>query len=32
MPGVTSPSKSDEDDLVKMASEKLVDDFAKLKP
>ncbi|MBL8716250.1 MAG: HEAT repeat domain-containing protein [Myxococcales bacterium] len=32
LPGVTSPSKSDEDDLVKMASEKLVDDFAKLKP
>lgn len=32
LPGVTSPSKSDEDDLLKMATEKLVDDFAKLKP
>jgi len=32
MPGVSSPSKSDEDDLVKMAAEKLVNDFAGLKP
>jgi hypothetical protein len=31
-PGVGSPSKSDEDDLVKMAAEKLVNDFAGLKP
>lgn len=32
MPGVSSPSKSDEDDLIKMAAEKLVNDFAGLKP
>jgi hypothetical protein len=31
MPGVTSPSKSDEDDLLKAAAEKLVNDFAGLK-
>ncbi len=31
MPGVTSPSKSDEDDLIKMATEKVVADFAQLK-
>lgn len=31
MPGVSSPSKPDEDDLVKMAAEKLTDEFAKLK-
>lgn len=32
MPGVSSPSKSDEDDLIKTAAEKLVNDFAGLKP
>lgn len=32
IPGVSSPSKSDEDDLIKMAAEKLVNDFAGLKP
>jgi hypothetical protein len=32
MPGVSSPSKPDEDDLIKMAAEKLVNDFAGLKP
>lgn len=32
MPGVSSPSKSDEDDLIKMAAEKLVNDFAGQKP
>ena len=32
IPGVSSPSKSDEDDLIKMAAEKLTNDFAGLKP
>lgn len=32
IPGVSSPSKPDEDDLIKMAAEKLVNDFAGLKP
>lgn len=32
IPGVSSPSRSDEDDLIKMAAEKLVNDFAGLKP
>jgi hypothetical protein len=32
MPGVSSPSKPDEDDLIKMAAEKLTNDFAGLKP
>jgi len=32
MQGITSPSKSDEDDLIKMAAEKLVNTFAGLKP
>jgi hypothetical protein len=32
MPGVSSPSKPDEDDLVKMAAEKITNDFAGLKP
>ena len=31
-PGVTGPSRADEDDLIKMAAEKLVNDFAGLKP
>jgi hypothetical protein len=31
MPGVSSPSKSDEDDLIKAAAEKLVNEFAGLK-
>lgn len=31
-PGVTSPSKSEEDDLLKMAARKLADSFADLKP
>jgi hypothetical protein len=31
-PGVSSPSKTDEDDLIKMAAEKLANDFAGLKP
>ena len=32
IPGVTSPSKDDEDDLLKMAAQKLADSFADLKP
>ena len=32
IPGVTSPSKDDEDDLLKMAAQKLADSFAELKP
>lgn len=32
MPGITSPSKPDEDDLLKMAAQKLADAFADLKP
>ena len=32
IPGITSPSKSDEDDLLKMAAQKLADSFADLKP
>ena len=32
MPGMTSPSKDDEDDLLKMAAQKLADQFADLKP
>jgi hypothetical protein len=32
MPGMTSPSKDDEDDLLKMAAQKLADAFADLKP
>jgi hypothetical protein len=32
IPGVTSPSKADEDDLVKLLSEKLANDFAGAKP
>ncbi len=31
-PGVTSPSKGDEDDLLKLAAQKLADSFADLKP
>jgi hypothetical protein len=32
MPGMSSPSKDDEDDLLKMAAQKLADAFADLKP
>ena len=32
LPGVSGPSKSDEDDLVKMAADKLTNEFAGLKP
>ena len=32
LPGVSSPSRSDEDDLIKMASQKLVNDFAANNP
>jgi hypothetical protein len=32
MPGVSGPSKSDEDDLLKMAAEKVANEFAGLKP